>query len=367
MRRTVQVNGEAIFKSMDMINRNSTYKNPGWFLRKAEHGYFNLTYEMAEKFEDMRIILDNMYGENWQFFFTSKTCLPRLYIKYPEIKITNSEGAEHTIRDLIISVFMDRENSKINLRENIRAVRLTVTKEEFISKYLHSHLPNKSFRDYISPIIEPINIAYGNSFCLGENEVPEVAAIFNDNQNVGTFELFLMTLNAMVEWESLEGVPHIKIKHISSKTYNNDSVYFVGNSYIEILFKIISKKDFLKELDFDMDRNRIKVIENDFFQEGLLKRVSQSYRDLLCKREGDKYFKIYTSEIPNPESINANFLFKNELIPFKIYNSKIEENQEEEDETSFQVHPIVYREAVKKLNNYLYEKSIEYYTRTTTR
>lgn len=361
MVRTVLVNGLNIPRSLNIINRNSTYKNPGWFIRKSAIGLFGITPSIAELLEDMRAILDGMYGENWQFFFVNRASLPLIIIRYPKLEMTNSLGHQHTIRDLIVSLEMVKRDNKIHISSNIKGLRLTVSREEFISEYVHSHLYSRTYEE------SSINLTSASYFCLGNNEVPELLSVFNDNQETGTFELFLMTLNTMMEWESLEGTPYIKIDNISNKRHNRSRSYYPTQDDVNTVFDILKDNSILQQADFDMDLDNIKIIENDFLMDEIKRKVTLFHPTLLCKREGDFYLSVNSVDEVDTFSIPQKFIFKGEEIPFKIYNNRVTPIQEESSGNSYQIHPTVLMGAIEQLNNYLYEKSVAYYSRTTTR
>ena len=199
---------EAIIES---INRNCLYKREGWFKRYMSKGYFCDEVTNPESFinimEGMVKILDRSYKGNWSFVFHSLDNLPSIHILYPEIEIRNSKNEKHTIRDLVVVIDLSiiGFRRKITINSRIRGFRLTVTKEEFISGYAHSHL--RSLYEKYNAFFDGGEIS-SNYFCTGENEIPELVSVFNDNQDLGTFELFLLTLDTMMSWESLEGRPY---------------------------------------------------------------------------------------------------------------------------------------------------------------
>lgn len=359
MREKIRVNGLEILKKLDVVNRNSTYKNPGWFIRKVGKNFASIDLRVAELLEDMRAILDVMYGENWQFFFYEERELPKIIIRYPKIEITNSRDDKHTIRDLIVIINLINRNSRINIDTSIRGLRLTVSKEELLSNYVHSHLYQRAYND------DSLDINTASSFCLGHNEIPEVIAIFNDNQETGTFELFLMTLNTMVEWESLEGTPYFRIKEISNRIHSSNIYYYVDDSHVVKATNILKDKELLRQADFDMDLNKIKIVENDFLLGELKKTVSRRHPEMLCKRVGDNYFRVLNVENPANFILNNTFKFKGENIPFKIYNNRV--STREEEGNPFQIHPTALNISISRLNKYLYEKTIAYCSRTATR
>ena len=351
------INGENVSETANIINRNSLYKNKGWFIRYAEKGWFGGSLIVAQILEDMREVLDAMYGENWQFFFISKLTLPKINILYPKIEISNSRGKSHTIRDLMISLDIVPDRDKVLFESRVRGLRLTVNKAEYISGYAHSHLYSKSYPSF--------NLRWNSDtyFCLGHNEIPELMSVFNDNQEIGTFELLLLTLNTMMSWESLEGTPYFHIGDISTRVRGYEEYYWNGDHAIRIA-DYLKDKTILQQLEYDMDLNKIKIIEDDFLRELVLKTVSTVFPEYLCIRSDSNVNRYYRPTIMENSIVprNTSFNFKGKNIPFKIYNNRriIEEN---ENSSTSQVHPIVYNMTIENLNNYIYEKCITYSAR----
>lgn len=359
---TLDVNGVTISQLANIINRNCLYKRKGWFLKYVEKRWFGIdNLEIAKRFEELRDILDEIHGENWDFFFIDKHSLPKINILYPKLEMTNSVGHEHTIRDIIISLDLYVNSDKLCFRTSIKGHRLTVSKKEYLSSYQHSHLYPTNYVDYKYDLFGPYH------FCLGNNEIPEIIATYNDNQEAGTFELLLLTLETMLAWESLEGTPYIKINSLSLKVSGSERYYW-NESHGKTIFEHLLDSNYLSAFSYDMDINRIKVLENDFFEESLLSIVINELPIYLCIRVGNNEHN-YNKVINNNGFIShvpIYYVFKGQKIPFKIYdNRKTKINKETMSKAI--IHPRVYDVVVKNLNRYLYEKCIVKYARENRR
>lgn len=358
------VNGCQISNVIDSINSNCLYKRKGWFKRHMEKGFFiedlyiNSDIEkVADTLEGMVKSLNTIYKENWAFFFKDEHLLPELHILFPIIDITNSRGQHHTIRDLVVKLSMETVyGGKIFLSGYIKGIRLTVSKPEFISGYRHSHLHTINYRRY-----DP-DFTMGSDFCMGTNEIPEIATVFNDNQEIGTFELLLLTLETMVSWESIEGVPYINIGSISSRVAS-DEPYSWSNTHVQKVFSCIVDKNFLKTCNFDMRENRVRIIEDDAFQEKLLSKVIENCPEVVCMRDKYNFDAFLKAKIENhnPTCPNKYFKFKNENIHFKIYDNRKKPAEEKYENINFIIHPTVYVRAIKQVNKYIYEKCVKEY------
>ncbi len=348
---------------LDMINSNCLFKKKGWFKRYLLKGYFTKHYYgednididlLSKDIEDMVEVLNSLYKENWTFYFYDIHKLPEIRILFPEVTIKNTLDRTHIIRDLIVAMSLSITDKRIAIVPTLRGLRLTVTKEEFVSGYQHSHLNGVEYESYnFSNDVKLI-------FCLGTNEVPEVITVFNDNHEIGTFELLLLTINSMISWESLEGVPYKRIENISLQTTTNRS-FVPGHEEVRKVFNNIIFYDILKELDFDMNGKYIRVIENDNFKKKLFKLALDHCPNSLCIMKNGYYFKH--KMVNNKISYRSEpFYFKNQVLKFKVYNNR-ETGIDEDTLASLQIHPTILKDVTNKINNYIYEKCIVYYSR----
>lgn len=180
--------------------------------------------------------INQFFPNNWWFQETSYTFNPEiperkyivqdfinnsyiytLIIKFPQIKITNSEKTEHIIEDLYVVLPFKKTGQSRTL---IYGFRGKLTNIEFNNSYFHSHLSNRNASDLCG-------------FCLGSGDLVEILhklSKFGFDKDV--FNYFLANLSIYVEWESLEGGPYRRIKELSSKDTvdfnpNDDSSYFM--------------------------------------------------------------------------------------------------------------------------------------------
>lgn len=183
------------------------------------------------------ILYDNSsnYGAS---SFTEKRGIYKLcfdiIIHYPEFVISNGRN-RHTIRDLYVkskyfeaptgNIFINGNsttqeylnlNPEINqhngfyvkfndfsIQTYIQGLRGSLTEAEYIKGYLHSHLGGRT--DY--------KLDYGN-FCLGTGEINQTLMLLKAEFSSELYQLFLLQLDAYVRWESLAGVPHMRINEI---------------------------------------------------------------------------------------------------------------------------------------------------------
>jgi hypothetical protein len=125
-----------------------------------------------------------------------------MYIHFDEIKITNSEGAEHKIEDLVFRIMIDCV-SKTIIR--IEARRMSATSEEIGSGYGHSHIDGCLY-------------GFSGEVCMSNTDIAEAYGKLKLEHNPDIFQLFLYMIENFSSWESIEGGPYSHIRNITSNT-----------------------------------------------------------------------------------------------------------------------------------------------------
>jgi len=128
--------------------------------------------------------------------------------------ISNSNNENHTIKGLIVSFRVRKsgltnENSQsIYAFYDIKGTRSYQSYEEWFVGYLHSHLPANRFSSFSDAM-------RFSDFCLGDDtEIRYQQESLYEEYSPEMFQLFLWTLSSIVNWESIEGVPHINMNRI---------------------------------------------------------------------------------------------------------------------------------------------------------
>lgn len=154
---------------------------------------------------------------------------PTFYLYYPEITITNSNGENHTIYDLVVKICIDIHTDTIV--NEIHGLRYSFNKKELKASYVHSHLPKRT--------------EGFNRFCLGSSDFERfIRNNFNkvDEQVIRTF---LMQLELYLSWESLEGKPHISMSAINTIQNENINPDITKDVRTELSYYCL---DFIKEM-----------------------------------------------------------------------------------------------------------------------
>ncbi len=272
---------------------------------------------------------------------------------YPEINISNSIGTTHTIRDLFFNfslVFM--VNKRRILIKNFRIQRTTFRDDEYIEEhnvfYVFSHCQTDP-RPWLKGI---------TGICFGHGSANPMIQRFRSGMGqVADLEMLFYSINAYLEWESIEGTPYISIRSLGSKQtkyeINDLSEMFLNrtsNTVITILMN--EMKDYpLEKLsefslthdeptdtDFASDRSANRIILLHFFNFNIDKRINEILTQL--KEENpimmlDPLFcyiyggipTLLDADLENSELMNiidtckkenSGIMFRNQLYPVKI-------------------------------------------------
>jgi len=259
-----------------------------------ENSKFNL-----ENIKLVKESLQAIFPDNWELQYNDIDNLVIIYVKFPLITIVNSNDLSHTIKDLYVRICCDTD-MKFSKMFKIEGFRGKLTYNEFKSGYSHSHLPSFSFDSF-------------SNFCLGiGTEIDILRADLIDNSIPfiqERLEQFLYMLEVYVRWESLEGVPHIKMENIcfSQKDINFD----IDNNILDIYYI-----DFICNTStFNCFYNQVKDIITVSFDE--LEKLITFYHPsfpMVYKSSSGKYF----SNILDKDTINKEIALLNSDVPFSL-------------------------------------------------
>lgn len=139
-------------------------------------------------------------------------------IHFPKIKIRNSEGSSHDIKNLFVFFTLDPQKGFIPFA-NLLGCRTEWNIEETFIGYQHSHLP-------FTEVQNSSQITQARFFCLGEGSIIEAFTRLRSQFNRKNFEILLMELETYVSWESLEGGPYKLMDDIRARGVANNSYVF---------------------------------------------------------------------------------------------------------------------------------------------
>lgn len=361
---------------------------------------------IANKIDRMISILNNKMEEDWDFYvapvFNGTAEEPEislfnvhLVLRYPYQTVKNSSGYEWNIQNLFLTfkISINDGTLVINSPEGTRG---TLHVEEIYYPYYHSHL-RTPFSEGIFSYIDAFKTC---DMCLGESDTQDLIerlASPVEDFNEDVFEAFLYSLDTLVSWESLEGVPYRYIADIrpiiGGNGYEN---YTISRNYIRDQSEFLDSmgdeistneeiKNLFKELDFRVQGDRIIISNNKKLENLILKAYANKDNDNEIKKNvlyftlpnSPTYYSTeglkYTSNIENIiENYLANvidpatgetpyYFFRNKKIPLVVYHDYDLDSDEEEMDVNLKVHPA----AIYKLKEYyekiLFNKTVENY------
>ena len=310
-----------------------------WYRRLHSLGrlYMDGVIISDEVFEHFRLAVkttEEIYPGNWdiEFHVDNNTFqinkkvridLRGIIVRFSEVTVRNSQSRSHTIKDLFIRTRFRSHNDRLNI-EGVYGTRTTLSYAEHNSRYLHSHL--KKTR------IEPSDkyFRFGR-FCTGSGSINIAIADLNSQGfSADRYISYLLNLDTLAAWESIEGVPYAKIKDINSLA-EGAREYNAGNSsnrttFISALKRFTSSSSTYKpDINFKLDSNGVSLIDDEKY-DAFLHSIPLQYGEksyLLCFKSEEGVYYAY-GQTPRPVSIPSfpnKYLFQGEEIEIKITNA----------------------------------------------
>lgn len=275
----------------------------------------------------------------------------QIIIHFPEVTIKNGKK-DHLIRNMYVRLFVRSDGL---LSPYIQGMRATVTEAEFLSQYVHSHLPR----------LIPTNIIF-HSFCTGVGEINQVLALLNSKYTSANFMMLLMHIKNYLEWESLEGHPYMFIENVFTRSietsaYNVLADYVASNAadHIILLMKrSLSVFEIMELIKFDVTERGI-IIQSTLELEKKMARMIKEWNvrqmfgfgynnsTLLSLRDNmGQYFTIPQSDRTIIHETGPILNFKGKDIQFEV----IERTQTQTQRNEIFANPKITRETCKKLS-----------------
>lgn len=319
-----------------------SYATTEQIIKQAEEAKkFKKKIELARKkcfFEPEKIeeLAASIFNEENVYLKTNNEYNFKLYIRFPEIDITNSRNEKHHIKDLYVQFDVDiRKNFfitsdfKCDIAITGRRGSLSLKEDEY--GYNHSHLRLGS-RGW-SP------------FCLGTSDFSLIVEQLRLSPSKTDWTMLFLSLENYLKWESLEGGPFCQIKDIKyNKRPNKTILKEFSNDVIKNT----------PEHCFELSENKLKIIveHDDFFDTidecSPIKSLSEySKKEIEEKiKEKNRLFK---------ESAPFNGIdWKGNTFPINVYDSTIHQDKELlKDDVVSAYADIINTEAnvfIKKLN-----------------
>lgn len=169
--------------------------------------------------EELTGIANDIFGEE-RVDVTGDAKRAQVLIFFPVIQITNSQNRHHTIRGLMVRFSFSFSKDRL---ENLtfEGIRTQLTVAEANSHYGHSHLLSDAAMGAWMP------------FCQGASKYKAILLNLASNPSNEQWWLALLSLEAFLKWESLEGTPYMYITSIAAPRQNAGSS--VDTSFTQML------------------------------------------------------------------------------------------------------------------------------------
>lgn len=274
-------------------------------------------------------------------------------LRFPEVLVKSETGSEHAIKNLFVKFNF---NQRLQLVGEFQGMRSSYTLGEYNSNYRHSHLPRGN------------DVSF-SKFCTGTGPINQSIALLRVNFDITNFQMFLYTIKSYVAWESISGVPYIRISEIRSSLtqirphafslqsgflnhlvskflhqYSEEELLEITKPTIHQGFFIIKRTPLLEaklgELIIQLkDQNDAQIEQN-------------SFEDLTCFKRDSTYYKNITEDsLPSFDRVVA--------IRFKGVDYYKEIVSVRESSTQILAHPEITDYVIKRIRSFLTRTAIE--------
>ena len=372
-------NSFSIYNIIESIRSTGNIRNTSWLFTRASKGYFNgISAEDAVNFADTMdsiiSVLNRVYGENWDFNLRPVTDGSRylfdlwVIIHYPKVTISNEEEQTHEIKDLLLSFRIkergtDDTGRVVYAPGELYGTKATFSYEEWFSSYVHSHLGTRK--------PDRFNRCFAlGEFCIGTGELYDLQATLRSEYSEGIFELYLITLQSLVNWESREGGPYIYMKDINIGDKSRIADNLNNESNLRSFYNSVRRKLKNLNVDFILSEGRYKIVHNFKFVNLIKDIIVEELQDetitknTIVTRKGENFYGYSFPRIWNKEELKEKFQHSTKGLPYTLIQGKKIEFKVEEftgempDISNYGVHPKFLNYVSTKLEQELYKKTI---------
>lgn len=172
---------------------------------------------LGYKFQDVYSIFEHHFGEEyvdiWDLPSTEvyhSSAKVSIVVHFPTLIVKNEHNKFTTIQDLYVKTTVTALGKIVGQFECQRA---TFSYKQFMSGYVHSHLPRRSFCKWTTS-------------CLGSGPIKRTIALLSQDSSEETWMLYCRELHEYVQVESLSGGPYIRLESIGG--YNKVNYILSG-------------------------------------------------------------------------------------------------------------------------------------------
>lgn len=181
------------------------------------------------------------------------------------------------------------------------------------------------------------------------------------------YELYLFCIDSMVTWESLEGVPYIRMEVIENAL--NNRVTTVNKNYVNRVVSYIEKEKLPLDVNFYIAGNRYRIRPderaNAFVKDIILKVCNFSeYKSILVSRVPNTFDQFLQMKAEGANTLEFEIKAKDQYMIFrgeKRYAKMIKKDQRQEQTLNiedYNVYPNFLKDVLKQLECRIYEKAV---------
>ncbi len=320
---------------------------------KVKEDFFKILDLFEEKYKDQADL-------GFHFDRDLHMYIPYFKVLYPKFTISNSEGRTHQIRDLFVFHSFKYSNDSVHPYK-LEGGRFSKTEQEIISNYQQSHLG--SCGQWTT------NPFYCSRFCIGsDTDVSLMMAEFEVEMDFDRYELFLFCVDSMITWESLEGVPYIKMEVIEKA--GSDRVTSSKENYENQVITHILAEKLPLDVDFYVSEGVYKIHPNlrasEFIKEIVLKLFTFDVAKTILVTKTPNTFNTYLQmKAEGAVAKELNKLVATEDYTIfrgrKIFAKVVKKDKRKEPLISIDdyiVYPKFLENVLRKLEARIYEKAV---------
>lgn len=152
------------------------------------------------------IICDYFTEDHVDFLYDESAELGTFLIWFPRVTVTNETDDKTDVYDLFVRFSVHSNGKLVNV---FQMGKTTYTKNQLLSRYLHSHCSGYPEHG--------VNMFY--SCCLGTGPLVRTISTLMSNYDEAIWRLFCGELDLYTQTESRQGVPYRYISSIGGRTY----------------------------------------------------------------------------------------------------------------------------------------------------
>ena len=320
---------------------------------KIKQDFFRILDLFEEKYKGQADL-------GFHFDKTLNFYMPYFKVFYPEFTISNSQNRTHEIKDLFVFHSFRYSHGSVHPYK-LEGGRFSKTDLETTCGYQQSHLG--SYKDWKS---SPF---YCSNFCIGsDTDVSLMLAEFEVEMDFDRYELFLFCVDSMITWESLEGVPYMKMENI--KNANSNRVMSSQERDENKLIDYIIKEKIPLNVDFYVADNVYRMHPNlrasDFIKQIVLRLFTfDAAKSILVTKTPNTFDTYLQMKAEGAVAKKLNKLVATEDYTIfrgrKIFAKIVKEDKRNETPVSIDdyiVYPKFLENVLRKLESRIYEKAV---------